>query len=171
MREKMRSQHEPQVFSAVIQDYSMAGEYLIANSAAIFSPTAKGEVILWDNLKFLQISPCSSFFENAYNVKKETYDDWLVSNHQPSLLTPLLINDQLTFISEQQCQQLCNNYDYRWSVFYWLTRPGFSADFSQALIQIYAHCPAGPPQYGSIVYLERTEDVWQVKSSFGLYNQ
>lgn len=171
MTEKMRSQHESQVVSAVIQNYRMAGEYLIATSTKIFSPIAKGEVIPWDNIRFLQLSPCGSCFESAYNVKKETYDDWVTSNHQSSLLTPLLISDQLTLISEQQCQQLCDNDDYRWSVFYWLTRPGFSVDFSQALIQIYAHCPAGPPQYGSIVYLERMKDLWEVKSYFGLYNQ
>ncbi|OUL36686.1 hypothetical protein BV372_06190 [Nostoc sp. T09] len=167
----MRSQHEPEVFSAVINDYLSKGEYLIETSSKIFSPTGMGEIISWDKISFAKLSACRSFFDGSYKVHKETYDDWVLSNNQSCLLTPLIANPQVTLISQATCDQLFDEQNQRWSVFHWLTRPGFSQDFSQALIQITAHCPAGPPQYGSILYLERTSKQWEVKSSYGLYNQ
>ena len=167
----MRSQHETQVYSAVIKYCQMEGEYLIETSSSIFSRTSTGEVIAWENISFAKLSSCGSFFDGAYNVQKATYDDWVLVNNQRYLLTPAIANSQVKLISQVEFNQLCDRHDYRWSVFHWLTRPGFSGDFSQAMIQITAHCPAGPPQYGSILYLERTDETWEVKSSHGLYNQ
>ncbi|OUL22824.1 hypothetical protein [Nostoc sp. 106C] len=167
----MRSQHESQVFSAVIKDCLIQGEYLIESSSKIFSPTGMGEVISWDKISFAKLSVCRSFFDGSYNVQKQTYDNWVLSNNQSCLLTPLIANPQVTLISQAKFDQLYDEHSQRWSIFYWLTRPGFSQDFSQALVQIMAHCPAGPPQYGSLLYLERTGKEWEVKSSYGLYNQ
>ncbi|BAY12639.1 hypothetical protein [Calothrix sp. NIES-2098] len=166
----MRSQHEPQVYSAVIQNSVTDGEYLIESSSKIFSPTGMGEVISWDEIS-AKISAYREFYADCSNLQKETYEDWILINDRSYLLTPAIANPQFTLISSQQCNQLCNHHDYRWSIFHWLTRPGFSQDFSQAMIQITVHCPAGPPQYGSILYLERTTEKWEVKSSYGLYNQ
>lgn len=166
----MRSQYEPQIFSAVIQHYGIEGQFLVETSTTIFSPSGKGEIISWDEIN-AKIAAYREFYDGSFNVHKETYDDWISINNQSCLLTPLLCNHKLALISQKECNQLCDDDDERWSIFYWLTRPGFSQNFSQALIQIYAHCPGGPPQYGSIIYLERTGDQWEVKSSYGLYNQ
>lgn len=166
----MRLQHESQVLSAVIKDCGIEGQYLIETSTRIFSPSGKGEFISWDEIN-AKISAYRESYRELFNVKKETYDDWVLINNERYLFTPSLFNHQPILISQKQCDQLCDNDDERWSVFYWLTRPGFSQDFSQALIQIYAHCPAGPPQYGSIFYFKRTGDEWKFQSSYGLYSQ
>jgi hypothetical protein len=166
----MRSQHEPQVFSAVIRDCGIEGKYLVETSTTIFSPTVRGEAISWDEVN-TKISAYSEFDDSSFSVKKDTYNDLVLMNNETYLFTPSLFNQQPILISETQFNQLNDDDNQRWSVFHWLTRPGFSPDFSQALIQIYAHCPSGPPQYGSILYLERTGERWVVKSSYGLYNQ
>jgi hypothetical protein len=167
----MRSQHETQVLSTLIKGYQMEREYLIETSCSIFSPTGKGEIIAWENMSFAKLSSCRSFFDGVYNVQKATYDDWVLVNNQPYLFTQAIAHPQVKLISQAESDQLCADYDYRWSIFYRLTRPGFSPDFSQALIGITAHCPAGPPQFGSILYLERSDQTWETKSSYGLYNQ
>jgi len=164
----MRLPHELQVFSTVIEYCQMEGQFLLKTSASVcihhFSLT-------WENLNFLKLSACRSCFDGAYTLQKDTYDDWIFINQQSALLTPFISNNQITLISLEKFNEMFNNHDYRWCVFYQLTRPGFASDFSQALIQITAHCPAGPPQYGSLLYLEKNNEHWEVKSSHGLYNQ
>ncbi|MDF5710205.1 MAG: hypothetical protein PUP90_21685 [Nostoc sp. S4] len=170
--EMMRSQHESQVFSAVIKHSRMEGEFLHEMSSNyLLTTTSLIPDISWENLRIPEILIYGMSIKGFPNLQKETYDNWLSINTQPSLLTPLITNPQITLISHKQSDEIVNDYDYRWSVIYTFTRPGLSVDFSQALIQITAHCPAGPPQYGSLLYLERTSEQWQVKSSYGLYNQ
>lgn len=164
----MRATHEIQVFSAVIKDYRMEGEFLIETSAQVCIPYFS---LTWEDINFRKLSTCGSFFDGAYTLQKDTYDDWILINNQSELLTPFITNHQITLISPEKSDQMFNNPDDRWRVFYTLTRPGFAPDFSQALIQITAHCPAGPPQYGSLIYLEINHKQWEVKSSHGLYNQ
>ncbi|GAA6621954.1 hypothetical protein [Scytonema sp. NUACC26] len=163
----MRALQEIQVFSAVIKDYCLE-EFLIETSAQVCIPYFS---LAWENMTFHKISACGSFFDGTYTLQKDTYNDWILINTQSDLLTPFITNHQVTLISLEKADLMFNNPDNRWYVFHTLTRPGFAPDFSQALIQITAYCPAGPPQYGSLLYLERNNEQWQVKSSYGLYNQ
>ncbi len=172
IEKNMRSQHEIQVLSAVIKDAGIEGNFLheMSNDYLITSTSLVSD-LSWENLRLPEKLIHGMKIMGFSNLQKETYDNWLLINHQPSLLTPLITNTHVTLISRKESDQIINNYDNRWSIIYTLTRPGLSVDFSQALIQITAHCPAGPPQYGSLLYLERTGEQWQVKSSYGLYNQ
>ncbi len=168
----MRSQHEPQVFSAVIQNSIMTGEILceISNNYLI-TKTSLMPDLSWDNLRIPEISIYGMTIIGFPHLRKETYDNWISINNQPSFLTPLMTNSQVTLVSKEELQKLGNGTDYSWSMIYTLTRPGFSQDFSQALIQITGYCAAIPCSYGNLLYLESTGDQWQVKSSYGLYNQ
>ncbi|MEH1942343.1 MAG: hypothetical protein V7L01_19305 [Nostoc sp.] len=168
----MRSQHEAQVFSAVIKYSRMEGEFLseISNNYLI-TQTSLIPDLSWKNLNISEIFIAGMRVMGFPNLRKETYDNWILINNQPSSLTPFITNPQVTLISREEWEKLENRTDYSWSIIFTLTRPGFSQDFSQALIQITAHCPAGPPQYGSLLYLEKTAEQWEVKLSYGLYNQ
>ncbi|WP_392532760.1 hypothetical protein [Nostoc sp. C117] len=168
----MRSPHEPQIFSTVIKHSKIEGEFLreFSNNYVI-TKTSLMPDLSWENLRIPEILIHGMKIIGFPNLRKETYDNWISINKESSLLTPLIKNTQVTLISDEECEKVVNNPDYRWSVIYTLTRPGFSEDFSQALIQITAHCPAGPPQYGSLLYLESSGYRWEVKSSYGLYNQ
>ncbi|MFN6538577.1 MAG: hypothetical protein RM021_019810 [Nostoc sp. EkiNYC01] len=168
----MRSQHESQVFSAVIKHSISQEDFLceMSNSYLITKTSLKPD-ISWENLRIPEILIDGMRIVGFPNLQKETYDNWISINNQPSLLTPFITNHQITLISDKEYDKILNDYNYRWSIIYTLTRPGLSVNFSQALIQITAHCPAGPPQYGSLLYLEITGEQWEVKSSYGLYNQ
>jgi hypothetical protein len=166
----MRSQSETQIISTLIKGHQMEKDYLIETSCSIFSPKGEGDIIAWENISFLKLSKCGSFFDGAYNVPKAAYDDWVLMNRERYLLKNAIAHPQVTLISNAEANRLCADYDYRWSTFYSLTRPGFSPDFSQALIELAGFCPHGP-QYSSILYLERTNQTWETKSSFGLFSQ
>ncbi|MBX9259092.1 hypothetical protein H1Q63_35100 [Desmonostoc muscorum CCALA 125] len=142
----------------------------MSNSYLITKTSLKPD-ISWETLRIPETFIHGMRIVGFPNLQKETYDNWISINNQPSLLTPFITNTQITLVSEKESDKILNDYDYRWSIIYTLTRPGLSVDFSQALIQITAHCPAGPPQYGSFLYLEITGEEWEVKSSYGLYNQ
>ncbi|RCJ21675.1 hypothetical protein A6S26_23155 [Nostoc sp. ATCC 43529] len=168
----MRSPYESQVLSAVIKHSMRKEDFLVdmSNSYLITQTSLKPD-ISWEFLRIPEIFIHGMRIVGFPNLQKETYDDWISINNQPCLLTPFLTNPQTTLISEEESDKTSKDYDYRWSIIYTLTRPGLSLDFSQALIQITAHCPAGPPQCGDLLYLERTGEQWAVKSSYGLYNQ
>ncbi|MEA5600154.1 hypothetical protein [Nostoc sp. UHCC 0252] len=168
----MRSQQEPQVFSAVIKYSRMEGEFLreISNNY-LTTQTFLMPDISWTNLSIPEILIGEMKIIGFPNLRKETYENWILINNQSSLLTPFITNPQVALISQEDWEKLENGTDYNWSIIFTLTRPGFSQDFSQALIQITAHCPAGPPQYGSLLYLEKTAEQWEVELSYGLYNQ
>ncbi|MBD2449360.1 hypothetical protein H6G76_19780 [Nostoc sp. FACHB-152] len=166
----LRSQHEPEVFSAVLKYASMKGEFLWAISNPVINKSYYMD-ITWENLRIPAKIISGMKIVGFPYLQKETYDNWISINNQSSLLNSLIKNPQVTLLSQEDWVNFAQQYDYRWYIFYTLTRPGFSQDFSQALIQITAHCPAGPPQYGSLLYLERIKDIWTVKSSYGLYSQ
>jgi hypothetical protein len=168
----MRSPYEPQIFAAVIKHANIEGEFLreISNNY-VMTTTSLIPDLSWENLRIPERLIQGMKIRGFPNLRQETYDNWISINNESFLLTPLIINPQVTLISEEEGEKLLSNPDYRWSIIYTLTRPGLSGDFSQALIQITAHCPAGPPQYGSLLYLENIGDRWEVKSSYGLYNQ
>ncbi|MFN6562095.1 MAG: hypothetical protein RMY28_020200 [Nostoc sp. ChiSLP01] len=168
----MRSPYESQVLSAVIKHSMRKEDFLVemSNSYLITQTSLKPD-ISWEFLRIPEIFIHGIRIVGFPNLQKETYNDWISINNQPCLLTQFLTNPQITLISEEESDKILNGYDYRWSIIHTLTRPGLSLDFSQALIQITAHCPAGPPQCGDLLYLERTGEQWAVKSSYGLYNQ
>ncbi|BAY74658.1 hypothetical protein NIES25_10720 [Nostoc linckia NIES-25] len=168
----MRSPSESQVLSAVINHSMKKEDFLVemSNSYLITKTSLKPD-ISWEFLRIPEIFIHGMRIVGFANLQKDTYEDWISINNQPCLLTQFLTNPQITLISEEESDKISKGYDYRWSIIYTLTRPGLSLDFSQALIQITAHCPAGPPQCGDLLYLERTGEQWAVKSSYGLYNQ
>jgi hypothetical protein len=166
----LRSQHETEVFSTVIKYASMEGEFLWAMSNPVINNSYYMD-IRWENLRMPEKIIFGMKIVGFPDLQKETYDNWISINSQSSLLDSLITNPQVTLISQEYWVNFAQQYDYRWYVFYTLTHPGFYQDFSQALIQITAHCPAGPPQYGSLLYLERIKNIWKVKSSYGLYSQ
>jgi hypothetical protein len=168
----MRLQHEEKVFSTVIRDrsYSIEGGFLIETSSEVAFQDDQSKIIFWNNINFPKLSPCGSFFQGSYNLQKNTYDDWVLINNQKCSLASWVENHPLTLISEEEYNQCNVNNNYLYHSFNWLTRPGFSQDFSQAIIRIYGYCP-GSHDYGSIVYLERISKQWHIKSSYGLYNQ
>ncbi|BDA70522.1 hypothetical protein CAL7716_046880 [Calothrix sp. PCC 7716] len=168
----MRLQHEIEVLSTVIKDktYGMEGEFLIETSIEIVFKDRERKNFYFDNIFFPKLSPCGSFFQGSYNLQKETYNDWVSINNQRCLLTSLVENHQLTLISEAEYNQCNVNKNYPYRSFNRLTRPGFSPNFSQAIIQIYVYSP-GAHDFGSILYLERVSQQWHIKSSYGLYNQ
>jgi hypothetical protein len=168
----MRSQHESQVFSAVIKYARMEGDFLrkISNNYVITKTSLMPE-LYWENLRLPEILIHGMKIIGFPHLQKDTYENWISINNQPCLLTPFITNPQVTLVSEEEFKKLGNGPDYSWSMLYTLTRPGFSQDFSQALIQIIGHCPRLPSGYGSLLYLESTSNQWEVKSSYGLYNQ
>lgn len=166
----LRSQHEIEVFSAVIKYAGIETEFLWEISSKPITNSSLQD-ITWENLQIAERFIHGMIILGFPHLLKETYDNWISINSQSSLLSDLIKNPQVTLISQAEFDTFLENPGYRWSIFYTLTRPGFSLDFSQALIQITAHCPSGPPQYGSLLYLERIGHIWEVKSSYGLYNQ
>jgi hypothetical protein len=168
----MRSQHEPEVYTAVIKDisYYMEGNFLIETSLGINFQNSQQIKDYWQNIRFPKRSPSGSDFQGSYSLQKDTYDDWVSINHQRYSLRSWLENHQITLISQESYDQWDVNKYYRYQSFYWLSRPGFSQDFSQALIKICCYCP-GSHDFGSLLYLESTDKQWQIKSSYGLYNQ
>ncbi|MEJ6483891.1 hypothetical protein N0Y54_21655 [Nostoc punctiforme UO1] len=168
----MRSQHEPQVFSAAIKNLIMQGDILCETSNNyLITKTSLIPDLSWDNLRIPEISIYGMSLIGFPHLRKETYDNWIFINSQPSFLTPLMTNSQVNLISKEDLKKLENRTDHLWSTIYTLTRPGFSQDFLQALIQITGYCAAIPCSYGNLLYLESTGEQWQVKSSYGLYNQ
>ncbi|BDA76235.1 hypothetical protein CAL7716_104010 (plasmid) [Calothrix sp. PCC 7716] len=167
----MRLQHEIDVFSAVIKDksYGISGIFLVEASVEILSQNLL-ENKSFENLNFQKLSTCGSYFTGVYDLQQETYDDWVSINNQTYSLAPWVKNHQLTLISEEEYNQYCLSGEYNSSGFYRLTRPGFSKNFSQALIQIYGYCPIAF-SFGSVIYLERVSEKWCTLSSYGLYNQ
>ncbi|MBD2612409.1 MAG: hypothetical protein RMY62_000480 [Nostoc sp. ZfuVER08] len=168
----MRSQSESQVLAAVIK-HSMRKEDFLVQTSNIYliTQTSLKPDISWEFLRIPEMFIYGMRIVGFPELQKKTYDNWISINNQPCLLTQFLTNPQITLISEKESERILNDYNHRWSIIYTLTRPGLSLDFSQALIQITAHCPAGPPQCGDLLYLEKTGEQWAVKSSYGLYNQ
>lgn len=168
----MRSQHEPHIYTAVIKDisYGIEEEFLIETSIGIKFQNSQEIKDFWQNITFPKLSPSGSYFQGSYSLQKDTYDDWVSINNQRYSLGAWVENNQITLISQASYDQWDVNKYYPYRSFYWLSRPVFSQDFSQALIKISCYCP-GSHDFGSLLYLERSEKQWQIKSSYGLYNQ
>ncbi|OCQ90434.1 hypothetical protein BCD64_27565 [Nostoc sp. MBR 210] len=165
----MRSQHETEIFATLIESYSMAGEYLLEESSSVIIKTSLKD-ITWENLRIKETEIYGMKISGFPDLKKETFDNWISINSQPSLLSSLINNPKVNLLSSAEYENLFNQYDRRWSMFYTFTRPGFSDDFSQALIQMTAFCPI-TPQYGNLLYMERSGNKWETKLSYGLFSQ
>jgi hypothetical protein len=106
------------------------------------------------------------------SVAESTYHNLLARNQESSLIQELFDEQwQSCIVSDAESQAFCENYDYRWSIHYCFSRVGFSADSQQALIYVTMHCPAGPPQCGTVYFFTWAQNNWQYKNSFGVYNQ
>ena len=171
----MRSQHEPEVYTAVIKDRRYGegmeeGGFLIETSLGINFHNNQAITDFWQTISFPKLSPSRDSFQGSYSLQKDTYDDWVSINNQRYSLISWVDDRQITLVSQELYDQCDVNKNYPYQSFYWLSRPGFSQDFSQALIKICGYCP-GSHDFGSLLYLERTDKQWQIKSSYGLYNQ
>ncbi|HAX80216.1 MAG TPA: hypothetical protein DCY88_31360 [Cyanobacteria bacterium UBA11372] len=168
----MRSQHEPEVYTAAIKDksYGMEENFLIETSLGINFKNHQEIKKIWQNISFPNLSPSGSSFQGSYSLQKDTYDDWVSINNQRYSLAVWVKHHQITLISQESYDQSDFNKYYAYQSFYWVSRPGFSQDFSQALIKLCCYSP-GSHDFGSLLYLERTDKQWQIKSSYGLYNQ
>ncbi|MBD2476630.1 MULTISPECIES: hypothetical protein [Nostocaceae] len=165
----MRSQHETEIFATLIENYSIAGEYLLEESGSVITKTSLKD-ITWENLRIKETEMYGMRILGFPELQKDTFDNWISVNTQPSLLSLWINNPKVNLLSRAEYHNLFNQDDHRWSMFYTLTRPGLSDDFSQALIQLTAFCPI-TPQYGNLLYMERTGNKWETKLSYGLFNQ
>lgn len=164
----MRSQHEPEVYNAAIK--GMERGFFIETSLGISFPSNPQIKDIWQNISFSKLSPSGSSFQDSYSLQKDTYDNWISTNNQRYSLGSWLEDRKITLIYQESYEQWDVNKYYSYQSFYWLSRPGFSQDFFQALIKICCYCP-GSHDFGSLLYLERTDKQWEIKSSYGLYNQ
>ncbi|MCF4970586.1 hypothetical protein [Nostoc sp. CMAA1605] len=159
----MRSHYEAQVFSVIIQNQYIEGKFLLETSLQV---CIENYGFTWENLNFYNISSD----DTVHSIPKDIYDDWININSRSHLLAPLFSPCKVNLISQKVYDYLITEHDYRWCSFHCLTRPGFTADSSHALIEVNYCCPASV-QYGSLLYLERSHEEWKVKSSRGIYSQ
>lgn len=137
----------------------MNGEYLCVTPASIANKSP-GEIYSWEDL-----------YSEQFPVSEELYKNWVSQNAKVISWESLSVETGITFFSENELENLSANEQNRWSVFYTISQPGISTDKKNALIQVTAYCPAGPPNYGSIFLLEKNNTGWCVAFSYGLYNQ
>lgn len=155
----MLTKTESGILLGAIKHARMEDSFLKDTSADIIKKDSD-ELYLWKDL-----------YSNDFPLSEDVYEDFLLKNSKPISFLPFTEDVQVKFFQEKDFTMLADSEQDRWSIFYSLSRPGISIDEKNALIQITAYCPAGPPNYGSIYLLEKTESDWVVKFNFGLYNQ
>ena len=106
-----------------------------------------------------------------FPISKDLFENWIQINNKPISFLTLKESFNIKICSSGEFDSLFHKDENRWSVFYSISRPGFSENGDYALIQITAHCPAGPPNYGSLYLLEKNDSIWIVNYSYGIYNQ
>lgn len=163
---------EKEIFDAVIGFSRMEEGYVLEYSnAPSSSSSGTGSPVSFSEIKFPRLSETKDSIVGTYELKEEVYEDWINKNRERSVLSVLSDHPEIHLITEEGFNALQSEYRHTWSMFYTLTEPGISEDGKTAIVQITGFCPGGVPNYGSILYLEKTGDRWQVLSSFGLYNQ
>ena len=150
---------EMEVLMGAIQHVKGEGDFLATKSSSIAKRDSK-EIISWSDLH-----------SSSFPISKDLYEDWISKNKEPISLTDISEKLKMKSASETEFESLTNLSENKWSILYSFTRPGISDNGKFALVQITAFCPSGPPNYGSIYLLEKSEIGWTVKYNYGLYNQ
>lgn len=108
---------------------------------------------------------------SRFPITEEIYNRWQAQNQNPIFLRELSFDLDINFFSQTNLNSILQGDRNRWSVFYTITRPGISEDKQSGIIQVTAFCPAGPPNYGTIYYLQKINSTWNISGNYGLYNQ
>ena len=111
----------------------------------------------------------NDLYSKDFPISESLYKNWINNNRESSELGEYAEELRIRYISWMEFDTYSKQDGNHWSILYSLTRPGVHEN--KAMIQITAHCPAGPPNYGSIFLLENQNSGWKVTHNFGLYNQ
>lgn len=155
----MLSNTEVEILMGAIGYARAEGEFLSTKSSSIACKEAK-EIYLWNDLHSAN-----------FPISQDLYEDWILKNKESISLTDVSPLIKMKSISDAEFGALSETTENRWSILYSLTLPGLSYNGKLALVQITAFCPSGPPNYGSIYLLEKSDTGWNVKYNYGLYNQ
>ncbi|HMV41423.1 MAG TPA: hypothetical protein PK079_02890 [Leptospiraceae bacterium] len=154
----MISEIESEILITAMKFVQMDDEFVLDTSANISSKPNK--ILSWFDV----------YSKNSM-ISEQIHQDWVQKNLEPISLTPLLNRINVKFLPYDKFSINMNMKDQAWSVFFTITRPGISSDRRNALLKVTANCLSGPPNYASLLYLERSVHFWNVKSTHGLYNQ
>lgn len=154
----MLTKIESEILVTAMSFVQMEGEYVLENSARIMKDANK--ILSWFDV----------YSKNSF-ISEQLHKDWVEKNLEPISLIPLLDEIKVSFISSNKFESYLNMSDKAWSVFFTITRPGISTDGRNALLKVTANCASGPPNYASLLFLEKSVHFWNVKSTHGLYNQ
>jgi hypothetical protein len=110
------------------------------------------------------------YTKNSF-ISEELHEDWIEKNKEPALLNSLSEEKKYQFIPLEKFDSFFQLPEKVWSTFFTITRPGISSDGQTAIVQVTARCPSGPPNYASLLFLEKSVHFWDVKSTHSLYNQ
>jgi hypothetical protein len=157
----MLTKIESEILVCAMRHARMEGGSVQVTSSEIARKDSK-EIFSWKDLH-----------SRDFPISKELYEDWILKNKEPISFTA---NDfpkdlHITIVTWEQFNSYSMIDGNSWSIYYTLTKPEISPDENTAIVQVTAYCPAGPPNYGSIFLLEKTDSIWNVKFNFGLFNQ
>lgn len=155
----MLSQTETEVLFTAVAHARISGEFLQNISA----PPVHRD----DGSAFAR----HDLYSPDFPVSEDAFTAFIKNNQVAQLFADFPPDMQIELYAPQTFASLSAAEENRWRVFFTLSRPGVSQDEQSALMQVTAHCPAGPPNYGSIYLLQKSPAGWQVKFNFGLYNQ
>jgi hypothetical protein len=154
----MLTKIESEILLTAMSFVQMEGEYVLETSARIMKDANK--ILSWFDV----------YSKNSF-ISEQLHKDWVEKNLEPISLIPLLDEIKVSFLSTSKFESYLNMPDKAWSVFFTITRPGISTDGRNALLKVTANCASGPPNYASLLLLEKSVHFWNVKSTHGLYNQ
>lgn len=154
----MLSKVESEILITAMSFVQMDGEYVLETSSKIRKKA--NEILSWFDV----------YSKNSF-ISEELHKDWVQKNLDTISLLPLLEEIKVNFLSPEKFETYFITPDKAWSVFFTITRPGISSDGRNALLKVTANCPSGPPNYASLLLLEKSVHFWNVKSTHGLYNQ
>ncbi len=154
----MLSKIESEILLTAMSFVQMEEEYVLETSAKIMKDPNK--ILSWFDV----------YSKNSF-ISEQLHRDWVQKNLDTISLIPLLEEIKVSFLSAHKFDSYFIMPDKAWSVFFTITRPGISSDGRNALLKVTANCPSGPPNYASLLLLEKSVHFWNVKSTHGLYNQ
>lgn len=154
----MLSKIESEILITAMKFVQMEDEYVLETSSKIMKKA--NEILSWFDV----------YSKNSF-ISEQLHRDWVQKNLDTINLTPLMTEMKANFLSIEKFESFFLSPDKAWSVFFTITRPGISSDGRNALLKVTANCPSGPPNYASLLLLEKSVHFWNVKSTHGLYNQ
>lgn len=155
----MLTKIESDILFGAMKHARVEGEYIQITSSTI-AKREGNEIYTWENIH-----------SNEFPVSNELYENWVFKNKEPISLDNFSGDIKVNFTTWNEFDSISSASQKAWSILYSFSRPGISNDEKNALVQITAFCPSGPPNYGSIFLLEKSTSGWIVKFNYGLYNQ